>query len=235
MATDNPCTLLTDDVEVKITALEAIETTMTAQVTAAKTLLDDYAGGATVVATLDTALESLTPQTIGYGLGSMQSDLSTFAGSCLDRALTELNKKIDDMNSVISDAFDDIGVIASLPEKAIMQSLQNLENALRLLKIPQLEIGLDNMLNCLADSALPDCIDTIDAINTRIDTVNSNLYLWQDGSFAINNIIEASSLAAAVKTNLRTVETAVNTVRTVAITNIETVIASSTVVPEVYY
>lgn len=232
MAISNPCSTLNTVLGGKVTLLESLQSDISSQVTTVKGIMDDYAGGATDPASLLTILTDLTSSTIGYG--SLNNYISLFTGSCLNNALSELRGAMGDMDSIIGNAFNDIGSLSGLVEKSVIQAIQGLVNALGLLGIPNILEGMDSMLGCLADSGIAECISSADSINSRINAVNSALYLNSSGNFDLPTMMDASSLASAVKTNLTTINTTIESVKAEAITNIQTV-AETSIVPSSYF
>ena len=231
MAID-PCTTLNTLLETKVSALETIETGAASQIASVTSSLNSHSASATNTDTLSTALQDLTADELGSGTSAVAT-ISTFTGSCLNDILGGASSGTDAIKELLGAVMDTIGSLNSLGEKAISQALQGLRGVLGALGIPALLADLDSLMGCMSDSGIGDCSTNISSATSRIDSVLGNLYLDSNGDFDMDDLMDATSLAEDVKTNLNTMRLKFDVVESVINTNISNI--PSVGAPESYY
>ena len=228
MAID-PCATLNAILETKVSALEAIETGMASQISSVTSTLNSHVASATGSATLTAALEDLTAGEFGASTSDI-ANISKFTGSCLSGIISGALSA--DLKGLIGASLDTIVSISGLPELAISQLLLGLSGTLEFLGIPSLLIDLDGIMSCMLDSAIGDCSTNLTTACSRIDSVLSGLHLDTSGNFDMDDLMDATSLTSGVKTNLNTMKSKFDAVKSDVELSIS---ALPSTVPESYF
>ena len=136
---------------------------------------------------VDAALAEFTKEAICASKTDLEP-INQFIEDCLNDALRAVRQYINDMLGNVEDGIDLIQDILNLPESALMKLLQKIWKLCR--DIRNLIGGIDGKLQCItvADQEGKYTAE-VEALESRIDTVTTDLYLDDDGSFNHEKLI----------------------------------------------
>lgn len=230
MASLNPCESLNTFVEGKVKELENYGDQLRDTVESFRDQLKDYVTPPSVESAVNTAIDNADLDDIGAGSTAVQR-LQNFTGSCLDKIYNEAREFADNVDGYVSDAIDDITAFASLPEVDLLGPLKNIEVNLGNLGIENLISELDDVLGCLTlqGTGIPECLESIDDFNDRIDTVLDFLGLDADGIFDIDTFVSKFdiNIDTGVIDNLKDLSDKVSSMATDAVANVRNNIPST--------
>ena len=198
----NPYELILSKVGTEVTSLETYKTTIKSEVDVFRSDLFSYNySDITELNTVQNAVNDMTPEAFGISTAELGM-FSDFADDCLNQILGKAKQQLNKVFDVINDSIDSITSLVNLAENALIKKMQDIWSKIDKYNIENLISSLDLNIDCVINAdALGNYASQIQALNTRINTVISDLYLDATGTFSFSTITSGAS--AALVDNLK--------------------------------
>lgn len=233
----DPCENLNAIVDAKTHELEQKGVKLKSQIEAFRQKLLSFAQGPSAQEILDGAIAAATVDDWNAGTTAITT-LRNFTGTCLDRVYNEARKFAAEIDHGASDRLDDLTSFIALPEYNLLKPLQALRAALGGEAISSLISEIDKTLGCLSEqgSEIGECLELLDNFNDRIDDVLRYLGLGENGEFTLDGFIDNFDIDidADVLSNLKSLDTKVESLKTEAVKNIRSIIPKTVNPPSRY-
>jgi hypothetical protein len=180
---------------------------------------------------VNAALSAFTKEAICASKTDL-APIDDFIEDCLNDILSMVRKYLNDLLKNIEDGIDLINDLLNLPENTLMKLLQKLWRLCN--DIRNLIAGLDRKLQCVVtNDTLGVYTAQVTALQTRIDTVISDLYLADDGSFDVDNLM--TGFVSGLQDNLKLFKTRSEELQQEITDDVNDIISVTTTNPKTKY
>lgn len=235
MSDFDPCSSLDTEANRRITELESLGTnTIDDELDDFALTLQNYGGAVTSYSTLNSSLENLTNDAVGFN-SSTANQIERFVGSCLDGIFSDLFEYRDAIGTHISSAIGT--VLGALPDVSLYSGLETLKALINSLGIGDILDEIDKLLGCMSDQTnLANCLTNITAYTNRVTSFQNTYYVTDTGMFDVPTYVDGvSGISSNLKTNLTLVSSHTDTLNSSIITDIDDSLKSNIRVPSRYW
>lgn len=223
----DPCGALNEEVDGKITSLEAVRTTMEAELNSIKAEIQAF-GVPTSPAALQNALNTASANTIRAG-ASQLGVIRNFTGTCLTPITKKTSAALFNITRKVSQGLSDYFTGLGLSESSIGRGLRNFVGITNGANFSGIIGEIDRLIGCMSDQPqLSDCISQLSSYASRINAVTAALFLTDAGIFDQTSFLGSiPALDSQLESNINALTDKIKEVEDEAVENVNNAVAST--------